>query len=103
MGLLSFFTSVYDADTLDTRFTTSATVPYQTVIDARSDPVMKTEPLSADRGRAQKAKWKTPEFYIYYCVFLFAIPYIFYVVYDVSRCMILSICYHNHGWSLTCL
>ncbi|KAM5355179.1 hypothetical protein ACJ41O_001825 [Fusarium nematophilum] len=86
MALLSFFRSVYDHDTLDTRFTTSSSVPYQTVIDARSDPALKKESApTKERSKTQPSKWNTPEFYLYYLVFVVAVPYMFWIAYDVSR------------------
>lgn len=85
MGAFSLFRKVYDLDTLDTRFTSQSSVPYQTVIDTRSDPVATREAASKAQARAQPPKWKTPEFYLYYLVFMLAIPYMFWVAYDVSR------------------
>ncbi|KAI5467613.1 MBOAT, membrane-bound O-acyltransferase family-domain-containing protein [Mariannaea sp. PMI_226] len=82
MGALSFIGSVYDHDTLDTRFTTPSSVPYQTVIDARNDPDSKKDKA---RLRGPPSRWKTPEFLFYYCVFVVAVPYIFWVAYSVSR------------------
>jgi protein-cysteine N-palmitoyltransferase HHAT len=84
MGPLSFFKNIYDLDTLDTRFTSSSSVPYQTVIDARSDPAASAESAAKARSRAQPSKWRTPEFYIYYVVFALAVPYMFWVPYTVS-------------------
>lgn len=85
MGLLSFFGSVYEHDTLDTRFTTSSSTPYQTVIDARNDPHSKKDAAVKARPRGLPSKWKTPEFYLYYCVLVVVLPYMFWVPYDVSR------------------
>lgn len=87
MGPLSFIRSVYDLDTLDTRFTNSSAVPYQTIIDARSDPATSAskDASSKAQARAQPPKWKTPEFYLYYLVFLLAVPYMFWVPYTVSK------------------
>ena len=87
MGLLSFVRNLYDLDTLDTRFTSSSSVPYQTVIDARSDPATSQESAAKARARAPPPKWQTPEFYLYYLVFAFAVPYMFWIAYDVSRRM----------------
>lgn len=85
MGPLSYLGKVYDLDTLDTRFTNSSSVPYQTVIEARSDPVAGREAASKALARAQPSKWRTPEFYLYYAVFALAVPYMFWSAYDVSR------------------
>lgn len=90
MGLLSFFRNIYDLDTLDTRFTSSANVPYQTVIDARSDPVIPRD-SSRKPQKGQPSKWKTPEFYVYYVIFVVVLPYMFWVAYDVSRRALLDV------------
>ncbi|VUC35832.1 unnamed protein product [Clonostachys rosea] len=84
MGLLSFATSVYNLDALDTRFSVSSTTPYQTVIDTRSDPTAKTEAAAKAQSRAHPSKWKSPEFLFYYVIFIFAVPYMFWVPYSVS-------------------
>lgn len=84
MGALTFIKSVYDLDTLDTRFTNSSSVPYQTIIDARSDPATSKDTHTKVQARAQPSKWQTPEFYLYYLVFLLAVPYMFWVPYSVS-------------------
>ncbi|KAL2270053.1 hypothetical protein VTJ83DRAFT_2237 [Remersonia thermophila] len=77
-GPLGFFASVYDLDTLDTRFTTPSTVPYRV---AHGPGAAKPTP----DPHAEPPKWKTPEFYLYYLVFLVCVPYMFWVAYDVSR------------------
>jgi hypothetical protein len=99
MNIFSYIRSIYSLDTLDTRFTTSSSTPYRTVIDARSDPIASRLKRERDdskpgpgvrtdrRGRpiAQPSKWNTVEFYFYYFVFLTIVPYMFWVAYDVSR------------------
>jgi protein-cysteine N-palmitoyltransferase HHAT len=85
MGAASVLKGVYDLDTLDTRFTNPSSVAYKTVIDARSDPYASREPASKASSRAQPSKWNTPEFYLYYAVFIVVIPYMFWIAYDVSR------------------
>ncbi|KAM3448869.1 hypothetical protein MY3296_007413 [Beauveria thailandica] len=87
MGVFSFLKSVYTLDTLDTRFTSSSSVPYKTVVEARSDPVAQREVTAAkaQSRHAQPSKWRTPEFYLYYVVFIVAVPYMFWIAYDVSR------------------
>lgn len=84
MGTLTL-RSIYDLDTLDTRFTSSSSVPYKTVIEARNDPAQSKEPPSKAQSRAEPSKWNTPEFYLYYFVFLTVVPYMFWIAYDVSR------------------
>lgn len=85
MGAFSFLRQVYDLDTLDTRFLSSSSTPYQAVIEARKDPRAAKEAASRAQARAPPPKWQTPEFYLYYLVFLWAVPYMFWVAYDVSR------------------
>lgn len=85
MGLSSYLRKVYDLDTLDTRFTSSTSVPYQTVIDARDDPAVEREAAARARSSAPPPKWRTPEFFLYYMVFIVVVPYMFWVAYDVSR------------------
>ncbi|KAF4612610.1 hypothetical protein G7Y89_g15569 [Cudoniella acicularis] len=97
MGIFSYVKSIYALDTIDTRFTSSSSIPYKTVIDARDDPATSGSKrddsvpglgVKTDRhGRpvAQPSKWKTPEFYFYYFVFITIVPYMFWIAYDVSR------------------
>lgn len=92
MGLFSTLRGIYTLDTLDTRFTNSPKVPYKAVVDARKGhgtvPVQ-DPPINLDSKRQQiqpkPALWRTPEFYFYYFAFLTVVPYMFWVVYDVSR------------------
>ncbi|RDL33305.1 uncharacterized protein BP5553_08744 [Venustampulla echinocandica] len=97
MGIFSYVRSIYALDTIDTRFTNSSSTPYKAVLDARIDPATSTskrydsiqgDAVKTDRnGRplAEPSKWNTPEFYIYYIVFLTVVPYMFWIAYDVSR------------------
>ncbi|KAI0599951.1 MBOAT family protein [Biscogniauxia sp. FL1348] len=85
MGLLSFFRSIYDLDTLDTRFTNPSSTPYKAVIEARDDAVASKERASKWNSRAPPPKWTTPEFILYYLILSFVIPYMFWVAYDASR------------------
>lgn len=81
MGLLSL-RGIYSLDTLDTRFTTPATVPYSTVHD---DGNGKKEVLNRHSDRAKPSKWKTPEFIFYYLFLSVVVPYMFWIAYSVSR------------------
>lgn len=85
MGLLRYLRKVYDLDTLDTRFTSPTSVPYQTVIDSRGDVVIEREAAAKARSSAPPSKWRTPEFFLYYLVFIFVVPYMFWIAYDVSK------------------
>lgn len=87
MGLLSFLQSVYTLDTLDTRFTTPSSASYRTVIDSRGDPGASNGLKERTASRASPSKWKTPEFYLYYFVFLTCIPLMIWIPYTVSRRM----------------
>lgn len=87
MGLvLSYLRGVYNLDTLDTRFTSSSSVPYRAVVDARSNAAASGDTVAKERARAQPCKWNTPEFYLYYIIFVTVVPYMFWIAYDVSRC-----------------
>lgn len=93
MALLRFLRRLYTLDTLDTRFTISSTTPpKQLATELRIDPAKPSPTEAKDAARpapraapAQPSKWNTPEFYLYYLVFLFAVPFMFYTVYDVSK------------------
>lgn len=84
-GPLALLRNIYTLDTLDTRFTTPSGVPYRP-LEARSPDKRRdsTSPKPPTNG-ASPPKWKTPEFYLYYLVFLLAVPSMFYVAYSVSR------------------
>lgn len=89
-GPLSFLASIYDLDTLDTRFTTPSSVPYKAAVaDARGSGADKRGDSSSSRTtpdkRAEPSKWGTVEFWFYYLVFLTVVPYMFWIAYDVSR------------------
>lgn len=83
-SLLSWFRRIYSLDTLDTRFTTSATTPLKATADTRSAS-SKDARANAIASSAPPAKWRTPEFYVYYVVFLICVPLMFKTVVDVSR------------------
>ncbi|GAB0136854.1 hypothetical protein EsDP_00005142 [Epichloe bromicola] len=85
MGVLSFFREVYDLDTLDTRFMTSSSTPYRTVIDTRNNPDAIKEAADKAQARAPPSKWKTPEYIMYLLVVAWAVPCMFWTAYSVSR------------------
>jgi hypothetical protein len=85
MGLISFCRSLYDLDTLDTRFTNTSSTPYKVVVESRNDPIASKERTAAFSGKAQPSKWKTPEFIFYQAWIYCIIPYMFWVAYDASK------------------
>ncbi|KAI0881469.1 MBOAT-domain-containing protein [Annulohypoxylon maeteangense] len=85
MGVFSFLRNIYDLDTLDTRFTISTSTPYKTVIEARNDPIASKERAAKLNSKAHTSRWNTSEFYLYYLILLWVIPYMFWVAYDSSR------------------
>ena len=92
MGIFSSLRSIYALDTLDTRFTSSPRVPYQTVVDARNGHGVAPgldAPVQLDSRRKPippgRSLWKTAEFYLYYLVVTTAVAYMFWVAFDVSR------------------
>lgn len=96
MSLFSFLRSIYDIDTLDTRFTTPSTVPFKA--DTSSSKAAgrngtlghsdsRRDASAEIAKRAEPSKWRTPEFLVYYFIFLTVVPYMFWVAYDVSRRM----------------
>ena len=90
----SYVQSIYALDTIDTRFTSSASTPHKSVTDERSDPAgsgskkdgsARGASVRTDSNLIEPSKWNTPEFYFYYFIFITAIPYMFWIAYDVSR------------------
>ncbi|KAF2149895.1 MBOAT-domain-containing protein [Myriangium duriaei CBS 260.36] len=80
----NFFKALYSLDTLDTRFTTSATAPAKTKEHVSQDPVT-TRRSASPLPDARPSKWNTPEFYVYYVAFITIVPLMFKAVYDVSN------------------
>lgn len=83
-SLFSFFRQLYSLNTLDTRFTTPATTPLKTAADTRPAS-SKDVRASAIASGAPPSKWKTPEFFVYYLVFITLVPLMFKTVVDVSQ------------------
>lgn len=92
MGAFSFLRSVYDLDTLDTRFTNASNTPYKTVVDTRDDPIVRKEKASKFGSRVRPSKWRSPEFCFYYLALAFLVPYMFRVAYDASNRMFAAHC-----------
>lgn len=89
MSPLSFLRSVFTLDTLDTRFTTSSTTSYKTVIDTRGEEGVRDAQKEKIASRASPSKWNTLEFYLYLAVVFTCIPLMVWVPYTVSRRMLL--------------
>lgn len=87
MSPFSFLRSVFTLDTLDTRFTTSSTTSYKTVIDSGDDKNTRDPQKEKIASRAAPSKWNTPEFYIYAVVVSVCVPLMVWVPYTVSRRM----------------
>lgn len=94
MGAWSYVRSIYALDTIDTRFTTSASTPHKAVAAVRADSARSNpkkdgsargSSTRVDSGVMQPSRWNTLEFYFYYFVFITCIPYMFWIAYDVSR------------------
>lgn len=85
LSLLAWFRRLYSLDTLDTRFTVPANTPIKLAAeDTRSGPAKDARSNAVASG-ASPSKWGTLEFYVYYVVFLIAIPLMFKTVVDVSQ------------------
>lgn len=87
MSPLSFLRSVYTLDTLDTRFTTSSTTSYKTVIDSRGEEDTRDAQKEKIASRAPPSKWNTPEFYLYLAVVFTCLGLMIWIPYTVSRRM----------------
>ena len=96
MSLLQYAQRLYSLDTLDPRFTASAKPPAAS--SSQIDPAKPSpQELGAGvrpRNGGQKAVtgtetspslWNSPEFYVYYLIFLVCVPLMFKAVYDVSK------------------
>ncbi|KAI9795578.1 MAG: glycerol transporter [Candelina submexicana] len=98
---IDYLRRLYSLDTLDTRFTTSSRTPPKQVAagaDAPIDPARPSQPswrrkagspngrpISGSGEGVPASRWKTPEFFVYYLVFLLVVPMMFKVTYIVSK------------------
>lgn len=99
MSLLHGLQRLYYLDTLDTRFTVSSNTPLKALAaDTRSSSPPSAggratrDPSAGKDAKAQEiatgaqpSKWRTPEFYFYYFVFLTVVPMMFKTVIDLSQ------------------
>jgi protein-cysteine N-palmitoyltransferase HHAT len=91
MEAIHFFRKLYSLDTLDTRLTTSTHTPLTAASNeseekSTSERGVETNAANLPPG-VLPSKWRTPEFYFYYAVFLFVIPQMFRSVMNVSQRM----------------
>jgi len=91
-AIVHLWNRLYSLDTLDPRFTHSATVPVQTAasehgIDGTKPAVTDNESAAKLRSNpgTQPSRWNTAEYYFYYLVFLVIVPLMFYVPHTVSK------------------
>lgn len=83
-SLFSWLRRIYSLDTLDTRFTTSASTPARAANDARP-PSAKDARANAIAQNASPPLWWTPEFFVYYFFFITLVPLMFKTVIDASK------------------
>lgn len=86
LSILSRLRQLYTLDTLDTRLTVPATTPLKAAADTRPAPAKDARAQAIANG-AEPSKWRTLEFYVYYVIFLVAVPLMFKAVIEVSQGM----------------
>ncbi|KAJ5479088.1 hypothetical protein N7530_004597 [Penicillium desertorum] len=79
-SIFAWLRRVYSLDTLDTRFTSSATPAH-----ANTRPPSKDARANAIAQGASPSLWRTPEFFVYYLFFIILVPLMFRTVIDVSK------------------
>ncbi|MCJ1399254.1 glycerol transporter [Xylographa trunciseda] len=98
MSLLQYARRLYSLDTLDTRFVAYKKDLPKASSNNQLDPAKASTKEAETAARQQKhgtsaapqdsaspPLWRTPEFYLYYVVFIVCIPLMFKAVYDVSK------------------
>ncbi|RDW78553.1 putative glycerol:H+ symporter (Gup1) [Aspergillus mulundensis] len=85
LSLLSWFRRLYSLDTLDTRFTVPANVPVKLAAEDTRSGSAKDARSNAVANSASPSRWGTLEYYVYYLIFLVAVPLMFKTVVDVSQ------------------
>lgn len=83
-SFFSWLRRIYSLDTLDTRFTVSATSPATAAADTRP-PAAKDARAGAIAQNAPAPLWRTPEFFVYYLFFITLVPLMFKTVIDASK------------------
>ncbi|KKK14194.1 glycerol:H+ symporter (Gup1), partial [Aspergillus ochraceoroseus] len=84
-SILSGFRRLYSLDTLDTRFTVPANVPLKLAAEDTRSASAKDARANAIASNASPSKWGTVEFYVYYLIFLIAVPLMFKTAIEVSQ------------------
>ncbi|KAL5048263.1 hypothetical protein BDW71DRAFT_178248 [Aspergillus fruticulosus] len=85
LSFLSWLRRLYSLDTLDTRFTVPPNVPVKIVAEDTRSGSAKDARSNAVANSASPPRWGTLEFYVYYVIFLVAVPLMFKTVVDVSQ------------------
>ncbi|KAL4788357.1 MBOAT, membrane-bound O-acyltransferase family-domain-containing protein [Aspergillus varians] len=85
LSLLSWLRRLYSLDTLDTRFTVPANTSVKVAAEDTRSGSAKDVRANAVASSASPSKWSTIEFYVYYVIFLVAVPLMFKTVVDVSK------------------
>lgn len=89
MGILSGLRAIYTIDTLDARLvetvTPSSSPPKSSGLPSISDTAGESSASSRTRESASRSRWRTPEFFVYYCVFAYSLPLMFKAAWDVSQ------------------
>lgn len=87
MTILNYVGRLYSLDTLDTRFTKSAakSPSLSSSNNARSNISAHDNAGGVNNTPSKPSLWRTPEFYLYYIIFIVAVPLMFKAAYDVSN------------------
>lgn len=100
MGLVQYAQDLYSLETLDTRFVGSSkhrfpdrgkNLENELSESQRRDngSVKYPKPSGMSEHASQSAtspRWTSPEFYLYYVIFIVAVPLMFKSVYEISSC-----------------
>ncbi|KAE8354660.1 MBOAT, membrane-bound O-acyltransferase family-domain-containing protein [Aspergillus coremiiformis] len=84
-SVLSWIRRLYSLDTLDTRFIVSSNTPLKAVAADTRSVHAKDARANAIASNAASPQWRTPEFWVYYVVFVIAVPLMFKTVIEVSQ------------------
>jgi hypothetical protein len=83
---------LFALETLDTRFFVPATAPPRDALEEAALSTTKPSPAQNgpskgkdSRDSSEPPRWKTPEFFLYYLVFIICVPLMFKAVLDVSK------------------